>query len=280
MITIILALTAGIGVSCVAFYAGDFGLGWSIASGIGAFLVVQIAMSLSIRKRMMAAMGRVQAIMENGQKALSAKTARWQFRPPSSYKAAQDEIARDTKAFVREALSAVEELRRFKIWVPMIERQMATARLQLNWMIKDFEAADRDFEKAFIVGGAMSAMALARAKMKNASLDEMRKIYEKRSRRLKYNENALIAGTWSWILVKKGLGEKDPAEAKKLFDEAFKVLGAALKNSDNAQLMANHVALMNNRPEHFTNSGLGDQWYTLWLEEPKIRMPRQHIKYR
>ena len=61
---------------------------------------------------------------------------------------------------------------------------------------------------------------------------------------------------------------------------AFKALTAALKNSDNEVLKANHVHLMNDRPAHFTNSGLGDQWYSLMLEEPKIKTQRQRSVYR
>ena len=37
---------------------------------------------------------------------------------------------------------------------------------------------------------------------------------------------------------------------------------------------------MNNRPAHFSNSGLGDAWYALHLEEPKVRMQRQRSFYR
>ncbi|MBP5791868.1 MAG: hypothetical protein J6W80_06415 [Kiritimatiellae bacterium] len=280
MITVTLATVAGLGVYCVCFYAGDFGRGWSVALGTGAFLAVQIFFSLAMRKRVMAEMGKVQRILETGQKALQAKTARWQFRPPGSMQQAQNEIARDTKVFVKEAIAAVDSLKKFKIWVPMIEKQMATARLQLEWMIKDFDAVDADMKKAIVADGTMAAMFVARAHMRGEGLDAIRKTYSKYSKRLKYNENALIAGAWSWILVKKGLSEKDAAASKALYDEAFKVLTEALKNSDNPQLKANHVSLMNNRPGHFTNSGLGDRWYSLWLEEPKNRAPRQHMKYR
>jgi hypothetical protein len=37
---------------------------------------------------------------------------------------------------------------------------------------------------------------------------------------------------------------------------------------------------MNNRPAHFSNSGLGEQWYSLLLEEPKVRMQRQRQAFR
>jgi hypothetical protein len=37
---------------------------------------------------------------------------------------------------------------------------------------------------------------------------------------------------------------------------------------------------MNNRVAHFNNSGLGDQWYSLLLEEPKVKMQRPRSVYR
>ena len=37
---------------------------------------------------------------------------------------------------------------------------------------------------------------------------------------------------------------------------------------------------MNNRIAHFNNSGIGDQWYALGLEEPKVKAQRQRSMYR
>ena len=63
-------------------------------------------------------------------------------------------------------------------------------------------------------------------------------------------------------------------------DEAFKALTEALKNSDDATLKRNHECLMNNKVAHFSNSGIGDQWYSLFLEEPKVKMQRPRSVYR
>ena len=79
----------------------------------------------------------------------------------------------------------------------------------------------------------------------------------------------LIAAAWSWILVKRGDA-----------DAAFKVLVRALEKSDNATLKANRDQLANNRVAHFTNTALGDQWFALQLEEPKMHGPRQRMQWR
>ena len=86
---------------------------------------------------------------------------------------------------------------------------------------------------------------------------------------MRYNGNVLLAAAMSWMQVKRG----DT-------DGAFKTLTEALKKSDNATLKQNHEILMNNRVAHFSNAGIGDQWYSLLLEEPKVRMQRQRSVYR
>ena len=73
----------------------------------------------------------------------------------------------------------------------------------------------------------------------------------------------------SWMQVQRGDA-----------DGAFKTLTEALKKSDNETLKRNHECLMNNRIAHFSNSGIGDQWYSLLLEEPRVHTQRQRSVYR
>lgn len=48
---------------------------------------------------------------------------------------------------------------------------------------------------------------------------------------------------------------------------------------ENQTLKINRDHLANNRVAHFNNAGLGDEWYALQLEEPKIRMQRQQPRF-
>ncbi len=130
-------------------------------------------------------------------------------------------------------------------------------------MIKDFKKVDALMSKALLLDPTMVAMKIARLQMLDAPLADITKIYKKAVRRLRYNENVLLAGCYSWILVKRGL-----------VDDAFKALTEALKKSDDATLKRNHEHLMNNRVLQFSNSGLGDSWYSLYLEEPRVKMQR------
>jgi hypothetical protein len=53
------------------------------------------------------------------------------------------------------------------------------------------------------------------------------------------------------------------------------VLIEACEKMENETIKRNREHLANNRVGHFSNAGLGDQWYALHLEEPKVKMQRQ-----
>ena len=269
MFSVLIALTAGLLTGLGLFFGEILEIGWSIGLSFVAFFVAQIVLGRIVQKRVKAAMESVQAVLMEGQKRLQAKMARWQMRPPGSIQAAQAEIARDQKVFVREALEQTEILHKFDNWVPMMRRQIATAQFQLYWMIKDFKKVDELMPKALFLDPTMNAMRLARMYMTNQPVEEMAKIYEKATRRTRYNQNVLLAAAWSWILIQK----KD-------VDGAFKALNAALEKSDNETLKANREHLANNRVAHFSNTALGDQWYALLLEEPRIHQQRARQQWR
>ena len=269
MVTLSIAIAVACGGFAAAYWAADFGLGWSIFDAVLAFGVFQGVFAFVVQKRVKADMEKVQAILTAGQKKLQQKMQQWQFRPPGSIQAAQREIAADTRVFVQEALAETEKLRKYRLWIPMMERQIATAQFQLNWMIKNFKVVDQLMPKALFIDPTMAAMKIARLYMTNGDVREMKKIYEKAVARVKYNGNVLLAATMSWIEVQKGDA-----------DAAFRTLTDALKKSDDETLKRNHECLMNNRVGHFSNSGIGDPWYSLLLEEPKVRMQRPRNVYR
>ena len=269
MATLLIALAVGGGAFAAAFFAADWGWGWSVTSGVVSFLAVQGTVGFLVQKRVKREMERVQAILADGQKRLQQKMQRWQIRPPGSIQAAQREIESDTKLFVRQALEQTKSLERFRNWVPLMGRQIATARLQLSWMIKDFKTVDELMPQSLFMDPQMSAIKMARMYMKGAPMDEIAKVYRKGVARVRYNGNVMLAAAMSWMQVQKGDA-----------DGAFKTLTEALKKSDNETLKRNHEVLMNNRVAHFTNSSLGDQWYSLLLEEPRVRQQRQRSVYR
>lgn len=265
VISTALAACAGLGVGLPKF----FGTGWSITIGVLTFFVSQFVLGRNIQKKVKLVMDEVQGILVAGQKRLQSKMAHWQIRPPGSIQAAQAELMRDQKAFVQEALEKTECLRRFKGWVPMIERQIATAQFQLYWMIKDFKKAQSLMDKALFIDPASCSIKLAIMYKNGASTGELGKYYEKTVKRVRYNQNVLPAAAYTWMLVQRGE-----------IDKAFKALNSALEKSDNEVLKHNRDILANNKVAHFSNSGLGDQWYSLFLEEPKVRSQRPRQQWR
>lgn len=269
MYSVLISVFIGLAVG-LSLWGGDvFGYGWSAFFGVLGFGAAQFVSGRILQKKVKAAMDAVQTVLLDGQKRLQAKTARWQIRPPGSIQEAQREIARDQRQFVLEALARTEDLRRFIPWVPLMARQIATAQFQLHWMIKDFKKVDELMPKALFLDPTMSAIRLARLQMLDRPTEEITKVYEKAVRRLRYNQNVLLAATYSWILLRR----KDT-------DGAFKALNRALEKSDNETLKANREHLANNRVTHFSNAALGDQWYALLLEEPKIKQQRPRMQWR
>ncbi len=181
----LIAMTVGVLTGLGLSFGGVCGIGWSIGLGVVAFVVAQVVLGRIIQKRVKEAMDAVQGVLLEGQKRLQAKMARWQMRPPGSIQAAQAEIARDQKVFVREALEQTEVLHKFDNWVPMMKRQIATAQFQLHWMIKDFKKVDELMPKALFLDPTTNAMKLARMYMTDQPVEEMAKVYEKATRRLR-----------------------------------------------------------------------------------------------
>ena len=142
MITFITAVIFGGGSFYSAHYLADIGMVWSIVLAIVAFGAFQLVVGRIIQKKVQADMDAVQRILLEGQKGLQLKMQRWQMRPPGSIQAAQREIAEDTRVFVKEALAQTDTLAKYRLFVPMMSRQIATAKLQLAWMIKDFKLVE------------------------------------------------------------------------------------------------------------------------------------------
>ena len=192
MITLTLAVVFACGAFAAAYFPGDWGIGWSIFAGVVGFGVFQGVFGFLLQKRVKRDMEAVQQILLSGQKRLQQKMQRWQMRPPGSIQAAQREIAEDTKVFVKEALAQTETLNKYRLWVPMMQRQIATAQLQLSWMIKDFKTVDALMPKALCIDPTMSAIKMARMYMLEQPVKDIEKVYRKGVGGVRYNGNVLL----------------------------------------------------------------------------------------
>lgn len=262
MLTVVLNGVAGLLLALVFGLTHVANWGWASFWGTLTFVAGQGLTGYLFQKKVKVGMEAVQKILLDGQKRLQQKVSQWQTRPPGSMKQAQTEIERDQRVFVDRALEASKGLERFNLWVPLMGRQIATLRLQLYWMIKDFKKVDELMPKALVVDPMMAAVKMARMHMKGE--EGIDKLFKKQTARLRYGQGAMLYALYSWVLVQKND-----------LDGAHKVLIAACEKMENETLKKNREHLANNRVGHFSNAGLGDEWYALHLEEPKVRMQRQ-----
>ena len=96
---------------------------------------------------------------------------------------------------------------------------------------------------------------------RNAKMD---KFYRSKVRRFKGENRAFLASVYAWMKVKQGKEQ-----------EALKALLDSKKTTDHPAMMENIERLSNGKIKHYSNSGFGDMWYALGLEEPKIKPQRQ-----
>jgi tetratricopeptide (TPR) repeat protein len=202
--------------------------------------------------------------MVEGQKRMQQKVKMWQTRPPGSMKDAQLEMERDQKRIVEQALEASKSLERFNRWVPLMEKQIATLRIQLYWSVKNFKKVDELMPLAVFMEPMMISVKLARLYMLESDIAEIEKFFKKQVLKLRYGQGVVLYSLMAWIYVQRND-----------LDKANKVLIEACEKMENEVVKRNREHLANNRPALFSNTGLGEEWYALHLEQPKMKQQRQ-----
>lgn len=238
--------------------------GWAIALGLLAFAAGQGLATYLLQRKVKKAMEEVQRIMVEGQKRMQQKVKMWQTRPPGSMKDAQLEMERDQKRIVEQALEASKSLERFNRWVPLMEKQIATLRIQLYWSVKNFKKVDELMPLAIFMEPMMITVKLARLYMLDADIAEMEKFFKKQALKLRYGQGVVLYSLMAWIYVQRND-----------LDKANKILIEACEKMENEVVKRNREHLANNRPALFSNTGLGEEWYALHLEQPKMKQQRQ-----
>ncbi len=260
LINVVVALAVGVGLVLFDFAPWGWGLVWGIVVLVGG----QLGVGLLLRRKMSAINDAVQGVLKQGQARMQAKVQRWRTKQMSSQKAAEVELAKDRDAMIAEVQRMLRPLERYRLWVPLLGRQLATMELQFAWQRKDWKRVDELLPRALLIDPMLAAIHLARMWQQEAPTEALRKVFRKAVRRARYGTTALLYSTFVWMLVRRGE-----------VDEAYRLLGEADEKNEHAVLKANRDALANNRLAHFSNAGLGEEWYALWLEEPKLKARRQ-----
>lgn len=263
MITVLINVLAAAAVGAGLTLSGVSPWGWSLLWGALVLVGGQLAMGWLLRRRMASVNDRVQAVLRQGQARMQAKVQRWRNKQMTNQKAAEAELAKDRDALIDEVQGILRPLGRYRLWVPLLGRQLATMELQFAWQRKDWARVDALLPRALLMDPMLSCIRLARLWQREAPTMELRKAFRKATRRARYGTTALLASAFAWMLVRRGET-----------DEAYKVLVEADERNEHPVVKANRDALANNRLAHFSNAGFGEEWYALWLEEPKIKTRR------
>ncbi len=231
---------------------------WSIFAFVGTFFLV----GFLVRKKMTKVQGELQKSMQAAQGRMQRKVQMFQNKPGGNIKQMQRQLEMDQQAMLKEGLAFTERLEPFRKWSLMTGRQIATMRFQFYYQLKEFKQVDEILATCGFLRGPMmidpltAAMRMARCYQKD-DLAGAEKIYKRRIRWAWGDRGTLLYGLMSWIYVQVGQ-----------VDEARQVLLKAKEKTGNDLFQKNWEHLSNDRVKSFSNAGLGDQWYALYLENP------------
>lgn len=261
-------ISAATVIACIVFHVG---LGGTIAGGIAGFIIPQFLIGFIVRKKIKTIQNELQAMLLTGREKVNRKVQQFQNRPVGNIKQMQRQIENDQKAIVTEALAFTARFEPFKKWSLLMGRQIATMRLQFLYQLKDFEAVDQILAKGGLFRGPMMmepmlvAMKMAR-QYKNGDLKGVEKTFKRHVKWFRGNRGTLLYALMSWIYMAEGESEK----ARLLLEKAKEITA-------DKTLARNWEMLANRKDRQFSNAGLGEEWYGLYLENPP-RPKQQKIR--
>ena len=193
---------------------------------------------------------------------MKRKVQQFQNKPGGNVKQIQRLLEMDQKVMFKEGLELTKRLEPFRKWSLLTGRQIATMRLQFHYQLKEFDQVDEILATCGFLRGPMMmdpmavGMRMARC-YKNDDLAGAKKVFKRRIMWFRGERGTLLYGLMSWIYVKVG----EPAEARRVLLKAKEATG-------DDTFIRNWEHLSNDRVKSFSNAGLGDEWYSLYLENP------------
>ena len=268
------ALLISVIVSAAAVAAGmvyHVGLGGEIFGGLAGLLIPQFSIGFIVRKKITVVQNELQEMLKNGQKQMNRKIQLFQTKPGGNIKQIQRQLEGDQKTLITESLAFTKRFEPFKKWSLLMGRQIATMRLQFYYQLKDFDEVDKILATAGLFTGPMMleplaiAMKMAR-QYKNGDVAGAEKTFKSRVKWFRGNRGTLLYGLMSWIYMQQGESEK-----------ARQLLVKAKDLTADKTLASNWELLSNNKDAAFSNAGLGEEWYGLYLENPPVpKQQRMH----
>ena len=132
-----LLIAFAVSLAAGAALRGPAGLNWfwTVFLAILAFVAAFAAVNWILRRRIMAAMKDMQLFLEDRQKRLQAIINDYQFHPKGDPRQFQEKLQREQKDMLREAIARTSALERFRNWVPFMQRQINTTRMQFHYQL-------------------------------------------------------------------------------------------------------------------------------------------------
>lgn len=263
VLTLVFGFIGGVLLSTGMHYAGLEAWGWIPLFFVLGFIAATIPLNLWVKKRLETVFKGVQSRIEASQEMIRRKATAMQNKMMSSTKGLQKQLEKQQEEAIREAIAQLEDALPLKKWNFLVPKQVDTLRAQLYFQIKEFDKADQCFAKALSLDPVTLAMRLVRLYKRGESA-ELEKLFAKGLKRFKGEKGAILYALKSWILVKENR-----------IDEAIALLDKGKRETENTVLAKNWEHLVNGRTRNFSNAGIGDIWYALYLETPKPVKVRQ-----
>ena len=245
-----------------ALVATDVKTGTTIFFGIVGFIAAFYGVGFVVRKKITKVQKELQEIMMAGQRTLNRKIQQFQTKPGGNIKLIQRQVEAGQKAIYQDCLDFTQRLEPFKKWSMLMGRQIATMRMQFLYQLKEFAQVDEILATGGFMKGPLMmepmtvAMKMAR-QYKNKDVAGVEKTFKRRVKWFRGDRGTLLYGVMTWVLVKDGETEK----ARELLVKAKDATG-------NETFGQNWERLANDKAKNFSNAGLGEEWFGLYLENP------------
>lgn len=134
--------------------------------GVLALLIVQVTVSLIVRRRTTKINLQIQGIMLEVQKKLESKQQQF-MRRPLDPKLMMQQFTKEQNAGLERAIEACELFRPLYKWSFLMERQINTMKMAFNYQLKRYDEADRLMAKSLLLDPQSIAMKMARMYKRN-----------------------------------------------------------------------------------------------------------------
>lgn len=262
MLSFLISAVGGFAIGAVVYR--DHGTVWGLITAMIIFMVIQLITGLLIRRFVNREQMVIQNILMQAQNDINRQLTIFQRRSPGSERAAMQILEKIQIKATRDALAATDNFRKFYIWNFMLKRQINTMKMQLYFQLKDYKMVDELLPQCMLFDQQSLAIKMVRLYKNNDA--QLAKFYKKKCARLKGEACAFVASVYAWILLKQNNVQG-----------AVDVLLAAKNKTDHPVVVENFERLANGKVKQFSNSGFGDIWYSLGLEEVKVKAQKQKM---